>query len=92
MGYQTKKNVEDLADSSLRQIKQKYIKAKIKLKETFFSTVAPGRSDILKKYFSYSDEENEIISKELKIMIGWYKDSDKICKSFCQWKTNLKKK
>ena len=64
------KNVEDLADSSLIQIKCKYKKVKINFKET---------SDILKEYLSQSDEENEVISKELQVMIDLYKDSDKIC-------------
>ena len=68
------KNVEDLADCSLRQIKSKYVKAKINLKETFTSSVAPGQSDILKEYLSQSDEENEVISKELQIMIDLYED------------------
>ena len=51
----------------MRQIKSKYIKAKINLKETFASSAAPGQSDILKEYLSQSDEENEVISKELQI-------------------------
>ena len=55
-----RKNVEDLADSSLKQIKHKYTKAKINLKETFAS--APGQSDILKEYLLQSGEENEVIS------------------------------
>ena len=44
------KNVEYVADGSLRQIKSKYIKAKINLKEAFASSVAPGQSYILKEY------------------------------------------
>ena len=78
MGYHTK-NVEDLADSFLRQIKSKYIKAKINLQEIFNSSAAPGQLGILKEYLSKSDEENEVISKELHAMIDLYKDSDKIC-------------
>ena len=74
-------NAEDLADSSLRQIKSKYIKAKLNLKETFASSVTPGQSDILKEYPSQSDEENEVISKELQAMIDLYRDSDKICQT-----------
>ena len=45
------KNVEYVADGSLRQIKSKYIKAKINLKEAFASSVAPGQSYILKRIF-----------------------------------------
>ena len=78
MGYHTK-NVEDLADSFLRQINSKYIKAKINLQEIFASSAAPGQLGILKEYLSKSDEENEVISKELHAMIDLYKDSDKIC-------------
>ena len=69
MGYQTKK-VEDLDDSSLRQIKSKYTKAKINLKETCASSVAPGQCDILKEYLSQSDEENKVISKEHSVHRG----------------------
>ena len=77
----TRKNVEDLADSFLRQIKSKYIKAKINLQETFASSVAPGQLGILKEYLSQSDEENEVILKELHAMIDLYKDSYKICQT-----------
>ena len=56
------KNVEYVADGSLRQIKSKYIKAKINLKEAFASSVAPGQSYVLKEYLLQSDEENEVIS------------------------------
>ena len=44
-----RKNVEYVADNSLRQIKSIYIKAKINLKETIASSVATGQSNILKK-------------------------------------------
>ena len=50
MGHQTK-NVEDLADSFLRQIKSKYTKAKINLKKPIASPIAPGQCDILKNIY-----------------------------------------
>ena len=45
------KNVEYVADGSLRQIKSKYIKAKINLKEAFAGSVAPGNLTYLKNIY-----------------------------------------